>query len=495
MTDIFYLKKKKARDVAASRAPLKIVRITNHIAYSIYSFRKKGKRRGRLFRERGKVMSAVIQKNKPVVLIEEWTDCYLSPRKKTGFVCTLQLPEKFQRFWGLNDIQQMIGYAEAQNKSNMYISLNSFRYGRRQESDLMQIRNIGVDLDIYKVGATIEEAVDELQAMVIDDTLPEPNLFIQSGQGIQLIYGIEGGAAPQMSWLSRYITSQYIAKLAFLGADAATTDPTRVLRFPGTVNQKNQVKATVEIWNPEEYALQELYRYVTPIEETRRSRKRKKRDVVILPPPKGVVDLYSLNTKKKDDLELLVQLRQGDMTGYRNTFLYTYSFTVALIVKSQAATIVFARQINEKFSEPLLKREVDTAAKSAYHDAAAFLKDFAENDYKMLGLPSSLIKPEKSSTIIDKLDITSEEMEHFRVLIDRSIKQRRNAEYQREKRRSKGVKEREEYIAQEKAKTDNKLEELRSLLQSNEGLTNKVLAERLGVSIRRIQQLKKELKG
>jgi hypothetical protein len=438
-------------------------------------------------------MSAVVQQNKPVVLIEEWTDCYLSPHKKTGFVCTLQLPEKFQRFWGLNDIQQMIGYAEAQNKSNMYISLNSFRYGSRQESDLMQIRNIGVDLDIYRVGATIEEAVDELQAMLIDDTLPEPNLFIQSGQGIQLIYGIEGGAAPQMSWLSRYITSQYIAKLAFLGADAATTDPTRVLRFPNTINQKNQIRATVEIWNPMEYTLQELYKYVTPIEETRKSRRRKKRDVVILPPPDGVVTLYSLNTKKKDDLELLVQLRQGEMTGYRNVFLYTYSFTVALIVKTQVATIVFAKQVNERFTEPLLVKEVETVAKSAYDDANKFLQAFAENDYKMRGLPSGLIKPEKASTIIEKLEITSEEMEHFRVLIDKGIKRKRNTIYQKEKRRLNGVQAREEYIAQEKEKTNDKLEQLKQLLEENPKIKQKELAERLGVSDRYIRKLKKQL--
>lgn len=265
----------------------------------------------------------------------------------------------------------MLSFAQAQDKSNVYLSLNAFRYGSRREADLMQIRNIGLDLDIYKVGATIEEAVDELQAMIIDDTLPEPNLFIESGRGIQLIYGIEGGAAPQLTWLSRYITSQYISMLAHLGADPQTTDPTRVLRFPGTINQKSQIRATVEIWNPMEYTLQELYKYVTPIEKTRKSRKRKKRDVVILPPPQGVVDLYSLNTKKKDDLELLVQLRQGKMTGYRNTFLYTYSFTVALILKDKAGTITFARQINEKFTEPLLKKEVDTTAKSGYADAAA----------------------------------------------------------------------------------------------------------------------------
>lgn len=422
--------------------------------------------------------------------IEKWTDCYLSEQKRTGFVCTFQTPENFQRFWGLNDIQQMLSFAKAQDESNVYLSLNAFKYGSRRETDLMQIRNIGLDLDIYKVGVRVEEAIDEITALIIDDTLPEPNLFIESGRGVQLIYGIHGGAAPQMSWMTRYITSQYIAKLAFLGADPQTTDPTRVLRFPGTINQKNKVQVKVEIWNPVEYSLQDLYKYVTPIEKKRRPRKRKKRDVVILSPPAGVVNLYSLNTKKKDDLELLVSLRKGKMTGYRNTFLYTYSFTVALILKNQAGTITFARQINEKFREPLLKKEVETAAKSAYEDASAFLKAFAENDYKVRGLPSDLVKPEKASTIIRKLDITREEMQHFRVLIGKEVKRKRNTEYQRQKR---GSVTREEYIAKEKKKTDSKLNELKKLL--SQGLTNKELAKELNLSVRRVQQLKKELAG
>ncbi|MDQ0418763.1 hypothetical protein J2Z48_002967 [Croceifilum oryzae] len=438
---------------------------------------------------KGENMPAVSHAMRQAVAIENWTDCYLSPSKKTGYVSTLQLPEKIQRSWGLNDIQKMLTYAQSHSQSNMYLSLNAFKWGSRLESDLMQIRNIGIDLDIYRVGATPREAGDELQCMILDEMLPEPNLLIHSGRGIQLIYAIEGGAAPQMSWFTRYITSQYIDKLSFLGADAQTTDPTRVLRFPGTVNQKNQVKATADIWNPEEYSLDILYGYVTPLEEIRKSRKKQKQNVVILRPPDGVVNLYSLNTKKKDDLELLVRLREGKMSDYRNTFLYTYAFTVGLILKNQKGTLTFTRQINERFTEPLLVKEVTETVKSAYEDAAAFLKAFAENEYQVRGLPSKLIKPEMSSTIIRKLDITSDEMEHFRVLIGRVIKRQRNTGYQREKR---GSTTREEYVTKERQKTESKLEDLQKLLEIG-NFTNKELAEKLGVTVRRVQQLKKEL--
>jgi len=53
--------------------------------------------------------------------------------------------------------------------------------------------------------------------------------------------------------------------------------------------------------------------------------------------------------------------------------------------------------------------------------------------------------------------------------------------------------QRDEYIKQQHDKTDDKLFKLQELLEKNPKATNKELAAILGVSIRRVQQLKKEL--
>ncbi|MBD1373979.1 AsnC family protein, partial [Hazenella sp. IB182357] len=278
-----------------------------------------------------------------------------------------------------------------------------------------------------------------------------------------------------------------------LGADTQTTDPTRVLRFPNTINQKNQVRATVDIWNNIEYELSTLYSYCTPVEKIKKSRRKKKREVVTLPPAKGLVDLYSLNTKKKDDLELLVTLRSGQMVGYRNTCLYTYCFTIALIVKEQKSTIVFARQLNEKFNEPLLIKEVQETAKSAHKDASTFFKAFSDNKYTMYGLARDLIKPEKASTIIRKLDISSEERQQMRFLIDDVIRQNRNTELVREKRREAGVKSRTEYEANERAKTQSKVDLLHEAIETNPTASIRKLAEITGFSKSVVQRLKSQL--
>ncbi|SFX79390.1 hypothetical protein SAMN04487866_12618 [Thermoactinomyces sp. DSM 45891] len=444
-----------------------------------------------------KKLNSFDQQSTPVP-INNWWECFLSAQKKTGFVCTFKLPEKEHRFWGLNDIPQMIGYAEALEnmKSNMHLALNAFRYGSRKESDLLQIRNIGVDLDIHKIDITPNEAIDEIQCMIIDQSLPEPNLLIHSGQGLQLVYGITGGAAPQMTWLSRYITTQYISKLSFLNADPQASDPTRVFRFPNTINQKVPARSSVEIWNPNEYSLQDLYQFVTPLEEIRKKKKKKKKkpEVVIFSPP-GVVSLYTLNTKKKDDLEKLVELRQDKpFEKYRNTFLYTYSFTIALILKDEECTVTFARNINQKFHDPEENLvEVERTAKSGYEDAIQFLKEFGKNDYKMMGLDRYLVKPEKSSTIIEKLNITSEEMEHFRVLIGREVKRQRNTDYQREKRRLDGAVDREEYLQSTRKKVDEKLECLELAIKEHPEASNAELSRITKIPRSTIIRLKKQL--
>ena len=207
--------------------------------------------------------------------IEEWHDCYLSESKKTGFVCTLQLANKKHSFYGLNDLDALLKETK-KRKTDVYLSLNAFEYGSRTTKALKQIRNIGVDIDCYKVNVSISKALEEIKQLIIKGRIPNPNLVIFSGRGLQLIYSISGGAAPAMAFLTQYITTQYIAELKHLGADTAATDVTRVFRLPYSINGRNGKQVTVEIWRTLEYSLEELYSYCTPLERRRKPVKRRK---------------------------------------------------------------------------------------------------------------------------------------------------------------------------------------------------------------------------
>lgn len=426
--------------------------------------------------------------------IEDWHQCYMSDSKITGFICTFQLEYKKHQFYGLNDLKQLLAAADRHEK-DVYLSLNAFEYGSRTTSALKQIRNIGVDIDCYKLGVSVETALGEIRQLVVNGRVPNPNLVILSGRGVQLIYSISGGASPKMAFLSQYITTQFISELRHLGADTSATDVTRVFRLPHSVNSRSDKQVKVELWRTLEYSLLELYSFCTPLEQRRKASRGRKGSLSTLPPRKGLKDLYSLNTARKNDLELLVSIRNGDVEK-RNVLTYIYAYTVALILKNKEATIEFAMQLNDRLNDPEKLKEVRRTAGSAYDDALKFFEEFKKRDFKMwYQTADGIIRPMKNATIIEALDITPDEMKQFSTVIDKAEKQARDTQAKSRKRRNDGVKQRAEYEKEQKAKTEEHLKRLAALLEENPRMKRKDLAEKLGVSVGRVAQLKQILKS
>ena len=408
--------------------------------------------------------------------IDEWQDCYISDSKITGFVCTFQLSNKSHHFYGLNDLKKLLEEAN-KRKKDVYLSLNAFEYGSRTARDLKQIRNIGVDIDCYKLNISVAAAVEEVRKLILSAKIPNPNLLIYSGRGIQLIYSISGGAAPQMAFLSQYITTQFISELKHIGADASGTDVTRVLRLPFSVNSKSGKQVKVDVWRTLEHSLQELYSYCIPMERRRKHSNGRKGALVALPSQKGLNSLYSLNTARKNDLETLIAIRGGHIEK-RNVLTYIYAYTVALIVKNKEATLAFVRQLNDRLADPQKVKEMARTAGNAYDDAMKFFDEFGKRDFKMWYQSMDGIKrPMKTATVIEQLDITQAEMAQFDTLIDGDTKYSRKVQ----KRREQGVQEREQYM-----------EQFRSLKQEGitlkeQGFKYKEISEQLGVSIHTVK--------
>lgn len=437
-------------------------------------------------------MSVAIRKPQEDTFIDSWYECYLSERKKSGYVVTIDLSnEQHKQIWyGLRDIKHLLKASERGLK-DVYLSLNAFEHGSRKTADLKQIRNIGVDLDFYKIGLSKEYVIKQLHDMVFSQSLPCPNI-IMNGRGVQLVYSISGGAAPQMAYLTQYITNHLVKMLMPLGADGSCSDLSRVFRLPYSTHGKTGKQITVDLWTEKEYSLQELYEYVPPLEKKRKPKR--KGMLTTLPARKGVMDLYSLNTKRKADLEMIVELRNGVIEN-RNDLTYIYSFTTALIVKNQAATLEMTFQLNTKLADPQPKKEVERTAKNAYKDAMVFFDEFAKNDYKRFGLPHNIVKPMRNDTVIRKLniDFTQDEKEKMSTLIDKVEKQRRDTERKRAKRRTEGVATREEYLAEEKKKTEDKLTILKRAKERDPGASIRKLVEYTGLSKSVIGRLMKQL--
>ncbi|GAA3316269.1 hypothetical protein GCM10020331_012890 [Ectobacillus funiculus] len=165
-----------------------------------------------------------------------------------------------------------------------------------------------------------------------------------------------------------------------LGADTAATDVSRVFRLPYSINSRNGEQVKPYIWRALEYDLEELYSYCVPLEKEAKKSK-KTGTIEILPAQRGLKNLYSLNAARKDDLNRLVQLRNGDIEK-RNVMIYIYSYTVALTLKNKEQTLHFARQLNDQFVDPDKISEVIRTAGRAYDDAMQFFDEFAKNGYK-----------------------------------------------------------------------------------------------------------------
>lgn len=419
--------------------------------------------------------------------IEAWHDCYLSDSKITGFVCTLNLKNKKQIFYGLNDLEFLLREADKHRK-DIYLSLNAFEHGSRTAKSLKQIRNIGIDVDCYKLNIAVSDAVEEIKSLVYQGKIPNPNLLIYSGRGVQLIYSISGGASPKMAYLSQYITTQYIAQLKHLGSDSLS-DVTRVLRLPYSINSRNNKMVDVKIWRTMEYDLMELYSYCMPLEKRRKPHKRRGADLVTLPTQKGLKTLYSLNTARKNDLESLVILRNGDIDK-RNVLTYVYGYTIALLLKNKAQTLAFSQQMNDKLIDPQKKKEVERTAGNAYDDAMQFFDEFAKRGFKMWYKQSDGIKrPMKNETIIDELDITGAEMAQFETIIDKETSYSRKVQ----KRRKEGVRERKDYLEEQKEQTEDKLWQLKKVMERDPNAKKKEWAAMLGISDRHLRRLIKQI--
>lgn len=442
------------------------------------------------------------------ILLNDWHDCYINEHKQRGFVATIDLSKikydyAFTRFWGANDKAKLVALTDGSSKplTNIFLSLNAFQGGKRRASNLAQIRNIGIDLDCYKLGITPEQAVESLKGFIFEGRIPNPNLLIRSGNGLQLILSLAGGLPPtnEMKYMATYITNELSAILEPLGADYAANTLERVFRLPGTFNVKpNKPKklVTAEIWNREEYTLTQLMDYCKPLEPKKRPSQpcKVKGEIKYIDFTKtSGMTLRTLNSARMSDFLRLIQLRGGNIE-MRNLMTYDYAFTMALISDNEQAVLTAAQQINDQFDDPQSVKTVTRTARNGFKDARKFWDEYVKNEYKLTGLPRELVKPKQTRTLIKQHSITLEEQRELDVTISHDVKLERKNEQTQAKRRAEGIRSMDIYNAERKEQTNNKIDKLRSLLADQPDLSQRKLANILDCSVGYINKLIKQLK-
>lgn len=353
---------------------------------------------------------------------------------------------------------------------DLFYSPNTFKSMKRDKAHLLQLRMLWQDLDgVNDVEATIK-AIDKL---VMDRKIPKYHKIVNSGRGLHIkwiIRDYSGSPRNIKAWesLQRYLYKQ----LKGLGADRNALDVARVLRVPGTINSKSNTTVQELLNNNilcyDLYELYDQYIYKPYKEHEKVQKKEKNKSKVRL-----LTSSYNLNKSRLMDLEKLLELRHNEMYGTRNKFLMLYGTYYLLCGASSEATEEKLIELNNIIisKKKASKSEIKTIIRNGEKRAL----DSKEN---------SNVLP-KNETIIEMLQVTSEEQRALKTIIDKDIKDNRRNERKRENRRNEeGLTSRE----QKKQDLIKKVQKLRA-----KGLNNNEISEKLNISVRQVQRYKSML--
>lgn len=338
---------------------------------------------------------------------------------------------------------------------DVYVSQNTFNEESRKLIHLKELKAIYIDIDCYKVNMK-KEAVKYYLENDMYGIIPIPNMLIDSGRGLYYIIFLENTGVDQLAkW--KVVEEFIYSELKKYGADHKALDATRVLRVVGSINSKvNSVVKVIDTYDYQ-YTLDEIIEHFIPDvqEEIQKSNGVKK-----VGRKKKIVTLYNLASlyyNRYMDILKLVEIRNYNMTGYRETTLFLIRYFLSVYYTDDEQALEEIKYINNMFTEPLDLKEVIEATSSATVGAN-------ENKYKY-----------SNDKLIKLLDITPLEQKEMSTIISTKEKYRRNNIKRKDKRRNeKGLTKREE-------EKNKKLEQIKELKEKN--YTYSQIAQKLNVSV------------
>ena len=357
------------------------------------------------------------------------------------------------------------------DKEDVYISMSTFYKPMRRIETIKEIGNLFIDLDTYNTKFTKTQILMNLEENYFNRLIPIPNLIIDSGRGLTLVWSIEKVpymALPLWKSIQEYLYSQ----LKEFGADRKALDATRVLRVAGSINSKSGTRVTILEKYEYKYTLREIQREFLPDLDENKSKKKGR--------PKKVVYVHrerSLYQGRILDLVKLCELRNYDVKGQREIILFLYRYYLCYFYEDEQKALEDVLELNKEFIQPLSEKEVIRATGSAE-------KVFKSKDkqYKY-----------KNETLIELLEISEYEQTHMKIIIGKEEYKRRDNERNKKNYREKLVTNGK---LTEKEKISQRRNKIKDLLA--EGLRRKDICSILKISIktykRDIQFIKRQEK-
>ena len=378
-----------------------------------------------------------------------------------GYITVAKMGNRWQQYYfeGINDLSINL------KGKDVYISQNTFNNKSRRLIHLKELKALYIDIDCYKMNLS-KEAVKYFMENDLYGQIPVPNMLIDSGRGLYYIIFLENTIAEELpKW--QLVEKYLYEKLKDLGADNKALDATRVLRVTGTVNSKNNSIVKVIDTYDYQYTLDEIIEnYIPEVNEDRKEKQK----------PKGVrkkgrkkkfvslFNLYNLYYTRFMDIKKLVEIRNYEMTGYREVTLFLLRYFMNVYHNCDDDLVMEeVLEINNSFTEPLEKDEVFKATLSGATRAT-------ENVYKY-----------SNDKLIKLLDITPLEQKQMATIISKSEKYYRNNKSRRDNRRN------EEGLTNKEA--DKLKNEERILELKRKKYTLKQISKELNLSISYVKKI------
>ena len=370
---------------------------------------------------------------------------------------------------------------------DIFYSQNTFYRPQRRIENIRQLRSLYVDIDCHTLGFKPSWVLGKMELEYFRQSIPEPNLIIFSGRGLVLVWLIEPvpyKALPLWNAVQTYLVNQ----LKEVGSDPKAIDAARVFRLAGTVNSKSGTMVRVEYRHDYKYTLRDIqFDYLpelTPPEKTQKTKAGRKRKIVRL------FNIYSLYHARILDITKLIELRDYEVSGYRETICFLYRYWMCCFCNDTEEAYRQTLELNNTFTYPLREKELRTATRSAEKAFHAKSDKKANEMAKKLGYPGAGYNI-SNAKLIKWLDITADEMRHMSTIIDTKEKRRRDLEQKEKKRREAGVRTWEQKIEDDKKAVLEKADVIKNLLAENPKLSIRALAEMSGIPKSTVARLKK----
>ncbi|GMA66268.1 helix-turn-helix domain-containing protein (plasmid) [Alicyclobacillus fastidiosus] len=352
---------------------------------------------------------------------------------------------------------------------DVYFSQNTFYRPARKIEYIRQLRALYVDVDNYLLNLDPMWTIGAMEANLFGEKIPEPNLIIHSGRGLACVWLIEpvpSQALPLWQAMENYLVRQ----LDKFGGDAKASDAARVLRLAGTVNSKSGEEVQVQVRHDYRYTLRDLEREYLPALTPKRGKTLAGGNT-----HHRLYKSYTLHYARMMDLLKLCEMREWDMTNYREITLFLYRYWSCCFLKDPAEALEATLETNDCFTRPLTRREVIKATRSAEKAFYAKSNPEANRIAQEKGYPGAGYNV-SNAKLIEWLDITEEEQQKLDTIVGRGEKYRRNNSRRSEARRAAGKQTRDEYLGE----ADKRRQE--AVRMRSQGMTQKAIAVALGVT-------------